>query len=129
MDHTRLTGPLASAALLIFAALPALADAPTLEGDWRAVDGSSLVRIAACRDNAGLCATVIEEKPAPGEPSSVGKVVVRNLTTNGKAWKGLYNDGTRDLPATVRPVGDDLEFKVCMGPLCDTARFARVAAR
>jgi uncharacterized protein (DUF2147 family) len=129
MDHTRLTGPLASAALLVFTALPALADAPTLEGDWRAVDGSSLVRIAACRGAAGLCATVIEEKPAPGEPSSLGKVVVRNLTASGNAWKGLYNDGTRDLPATVRPVGETLEFKVCMGPLCDTARFARVAAR
>lgn len=127
MDHARL--PLASAALVLAFALPARADAPKLEGDWRAVDGSSLVRIAPCRNAAGFCATVLEERPAPGEPSSVGKVVVRNLAADGKAWKGLYSDGTRDLPATVRPVGEHLEFKVCLGPLCDTARFARVAAR
>ena len=53
MDRKRLIGPPASAALLALAALPAFADAPTLAGDWRALDGSSLVRIATCRGGAG----------------------------------------------------------------------------
>lgn len=105
---------------------PAVAAGVGLEGVWRADDGSSVVRIAPCGAGA-LCATVLEDKPAPGEASAVGKVVVRDLRAGAKGWKGAYTDGKTSMPAAVRQLNDTaVEFKVCMGPLCDTARYSRI---
>ncbi|MBP7701348.1 MAG: hypothetical protein KA098_01990 [Phenylobacterium sp.] len=105
---------------------PAAAAGLGLEGVWRADDGTALVRIAPC--GAGvLCATVLEDRPAPGEASAVGKVVVRDLRASAKGWKGAYSDGKATLPATVRQLNDRaVEFRACMGPICDSVRYSRV---
>ncbi len=125
MHATSFAALLGGASLLLLAA-PAVAGGLGLEVVWRADDGSSVFRIAPCGAGA-LCATVLEDKPEPGDPSTVGKVVVRDLRAGAKGWKGAYTDGKSSMPATVRLLNDTaVEFKVCMGPLCDTARFSRV---
>lgn len=124
--HTTSLAALFGGASLLLLAAPAGAASVGLEGVWRADDGSSVVRIAPCGAGA-LCATVLEDKPAPGEASAVGKVVVRDLRAHPKGWKGAYTDGKTTMPAAVRQLNDTaVEFKVCMGPLCDTARYSRV---
>jgi uncharacterized protein (DUF2147 family) len=99
-----------------------------LVGDWRATDGSSVARVAPCRSGPGLCATVVRERLEPGEPSQIGREVVRGLRPTGKGeWRGLYGDDGR-LSARVRlRSADDLDLRVCAGPmLCETSRFHRI---
>lgn len=101
-----------------------------LQGDWRAVDGSDVVRVAPC--GGALCATVIEERAKSGEASSLGKVVIRDLTMDGaRGWRGRYVGDGQNFAATVRPQsGGAVEFKVCPAPMiCDTARYVRTSSR
>ena len=102
--------------------------ASPLLGDWRAHDGSAVARITACSAGEGLCATVIEERLAPGDASSLGRVVVRNLRPANGGWKGEYVSDRKTFPARVRLVNADrIDVQVCAATIfCDTARYMRV---
>ncbi|OSZ64956.1 hypothetical protein CAP40_14105 [Sphingomonas sp. IBVSS2] len=102
--------------------------ASPLLGDWRAHDGSAVARIATCSAGESLCATVIEERLAPGDASSLGRVVVRNLRPANGGWKGEYISDRQAFPARARLVNaDTIEFQVCAAAIvCDTARYMRV---
>jgi hypothetical protein len=103
---------------------------PALAGLWSPRDASSVIEVAPCAANAGrLCAVVVRERIAPGEPSLAGQVVVRDLAParNGR-WRGRYVEDGADYAATVRLVSaDEAEFHVCAAPLlCQTERYRRV---
>jgi uncharacterized protein (DUF2147 family) len=100
-----------------------------LLGDWRAEDGSAVARVAPCRQGAGLCATVIEERPAPDEEATLGQVMVRNLVPSRNAWTGVYGSQDQSLAARVRLLNPNrIELRVCVNILlCETARYERVA--
>lgn len=113
-------------------AVDAVAQAPSpLLGDWRAEDGSATARVAPCRAGPGLCATVVEERLEPGEPSALGKEIVTGVQPSRGAWTGLYDAGSRRLPARIRLLAPArIEMKVCLNPLlCETLRFQRVGTR
>ncbi len=103
--------------------------APNLNGIWRAEDGSATVRVATCPSSANWCATVIEERLAPGEPSSLNQMIVREMRAKGtKGWTGEYVTGGQSMKASAKLSGPDkLAFKVCaLAFLCDTIRLSRV---
>lgn len=103
--------------------------AAPLAGVWRQDDNSATVRIAACGDRGELCATVIAERLAPGEPSLLNQIVARDFRPAGKqSWKGKYFADGQSLAATGKMVGNDrMTFKVCvMLLMCDTLRFNRI---
>jgi uncharacterized protein (DUF2147 family) len=105
------------------------APAAPLAGVWRQTDNSATVRIAPCGNRGELCATVIAERLAPGEPSQLNQVVARDIRPAGKqSWKGKYLADGQSLAATAKLSGNDrMTFKVCVMPLlCDTLRFNRV---
>lgn len=108
--------------------------APTapLAGIWQQDDNSSTVRISACGKPGDLCATVIAERLAPGEPSLLNKVVAREIKPSGKQiWKGKYVADAQPMAATAKLSGKDrMTFKVCFNALiCDSVRFKRVAGQ
>ncbi|WP_298123686.1 DUF2147 domain-containing protein [Brevundimonas sp.] len=115
--------------LICLSAVGAVAQSPSpLLGDWRAVDGSATARVAPCRGGEGLCATVIQERFVPDEPSVLGRVIVRNLVPGRNGWTGMYVDGGQRLNARVKLLNDrTLELRVCVNAfLCDTGLYARV---
>lgn len=109
----------------------AKAEEPALAGRWASADGNSTIEIAGCADMAGtLCATVLADRPAAGEPSLAGKQVGVNFTPVEQGWSGriLTGDGNA-LPATITlPETSRLELKVCMmAVLCEEISYYRVA--
>ncbi|CAN7562501.1 hypothetical protein LJR016_004054 [Devosia sp. LjRoot16] len=108
----------------------AKAEEPALAGRWTSADRSSVIEIAGCADMAGaLCATVLADKPAAGEPSLAGKLVGVNFAPIRGGWAGqiLTGDGSA-LPATITlPNITQLDLKVCMmAVLCDEVSYYRV---
>lgn len=99
-----------------------------LLGDWRAEDGSAVARVAPCRQGAGLCATVIEERPAPEGEATLGQVMVRNLVPARNGWTGVYGSQGQNLAARARLLHPNrIELRVCINVLlCETARYERV---
>ncbi len=117
-------------AVLIAAIMPHVVHASSeLAGKWRATDGSAIIDIAPCSAAADLCATVIEETLKPGEPSSLGKVVIKDIRKDAKkGWQGKFVDGktTYDANINIKDNGQ-ADFRVCvMLTLCDTLSFARM---
>lgn len=102
--------------------------ASPIMGDWRAVDGSAVARVAPCRSGPGLCATVIEERSAPGEEATLGQVMVRDLVPSRDGWTGVYGSQGQNLQTRIRLRGPDrIEVRVCANALfCETARYDRV---
>lgn len=117
------------AALLVL--YPALSNAQTSQnpvGTWVAKDGSSTVRIAPCGDRDTYCATVIQERLNPGDPSNIGSIVVRDLKlSRKKGWLGKYMADGTSYPASAKFRGKtEVAFKVCaFAFLCDTQVFVK----
>jgi uncharacterized protein (DUF2147 family) len=100
-----------------------------LEGKWRNKDGSATVKIDQCKSSTDLCATVIEEKLAPGETSALGEVIVRDIRKDtNNLWKGKFADGKSTLAATITVKdADNADFKICaLLLLCETQSFSRI---
>jgi uncharacterized protein (DUF2147 family) len=122
-----------STAALVFAALASVSapaqSVQNVNGIWRAEDGSASVRVAKCPASANWCATVIEERLAPGDKSALNQMIVREMRPKGgNAWTGEYVAGDQTFKATAKLSGPDkLAFKVCaFAFLCDTIRLSRV---
>jgi uncharacterized protein (DUF2147 family) len=105
-----------------------------LTGVWRTEDGSATVQITECAVNSGkkkgYCGTVIEEVLKPGEVSSLGQTVVRDMVPTGKqSWKGKFIGDGQPISATAKqPSADKLSFRICaFAFLCDTLRLNRVS--
>jgi uncharacterized protein (DUF2147 family) len=101
---------------------------PSLAGVWRQSDGSATVRISPCEGSSNWCATMIDQRLNPGEPSLLNQMVVRDMRSNGKlAWTGRYVVDGQSMKASAKLRGPDaLSFKVCaMAFLCDTIIFNR----
>lgn len=107
---------------------PSSSPSPLL-GDWRATDGSATARVAPCGQGAGLCATVIEERPVPGEVPTLGQVMVRNIVPARSGWTGVYGGPNDNLAARLRLLNPNrIEMRVCaVALLCDTAVFERAS--
>jgi uncharacterized protein (DUF2147 family) len=102
---------------------------PSLLGKWAAKNGTSTVNIAPCLGSTDLCATVIAEKRAPNEPSSLGKVAVQGIRADGKkGWRGRFVDNGADYPASVKMKGADIaDFKICVFAfVCETQQYRRL---
>jgi uncharacterized protein (DUF2147 family) len=122
-----------SAAIVIAATLSSSAalaqNAPNLNGIWRQQDGSATVRVAPCPKSTNWCATVIEEKLQPNEPSLLNQMVVRDMRSNGtNSWTGQYVVDGQSMKASAKlPRPDMMSFKVCaIAFLCETIRLNRV---
>ncbi|MBN9360543.1 MULTISPECIES: DUF2147 domain-containing protein [unclassified Devosia] len=118
---------------LLLSMLPEWAKAgqPELSGRWTTADRGSLIEIAACPDMAGaLCATVLADQPAAGQPSLAGKQVGINFVPGKDGWSGqiLTEDGSA-LAATISLANASrLDLKVCvMAVFCDATSYWRVA--
>ena len=110
----------------------ALAAAPAIiqPGVWRTQDGTTTVRIADCKGTSDQCATVIEERLAPGEPSQLGKTLVRDIRPGSKkGWTGKYVADNQPLAAKISQAGPNtMKFKICaFAFLCDTIILARLS--
>lgn len=108
------------------------ADELALAGRWTSADRNSLIEIATCPNFAGtLCATVLADKPAAGEPSLAGKQVGVNFMPAKDGWVGqiVVEDGSM-LPATITlPNATRLDLRVCMmAVFCDDASYYRVGS-
>jgi uncharacterized protein (DUF2147 family) len=121
---------LSSAVMILNAAAPAPLSAAELDGVWLSQDGATKVAVAPCRQNARFhCATVLSDRPQPGEPSEVGKVVGYNFASSGEGWEGMVTPGGREpMAATLRlRSADRLELKVCLiALLCDVQIYQRI---
>jgi uncharacterized protein (DUF2147 family) len=122
-----------SAAIAIVAMLSSSAalaqNAPNLNGIWRQQDGSATVRVAPCPKSTNWCATVIEEKLKPNEPSLLNQMVVREMRSNGtKGWTGQYVVDGQTMKASAKLTSpESMNFKVCaIAFLCETIRLNRV---
>jgi uncharacterized protein (DUF2147 family) len=116
---------------LMLTGTAALAQSPaSLGGIWRLQDGSATVRVTSCNGNGNTwCATVIEERLQPGEPSMMNQSVVRDMRPNGKqGWSGRYVVDGQSMKATAKLLrADQINFKICaVAFLCDTIRLDRV---
>ena len=103
-----------------------------LAGTWTTASRNSTIEIADCPQTAGaLCATVIADKPAAGEPSLAGKLVGVNFIPAKGGWTGqvLAEEGNA-LPATITlPNAARLDLKVCvMAMFCDETSYYRVGS-
>lgn len=117
-----------TALLALVAANSAFAAEPAgLRGVWSAADGSARVRIAPCAATPErLCATVIADKPDPGERSAVGEIGMSDIIQDGaNRWRGQYHHGAQRLPATLRLRGDRIDMRVCVGLFCSTDQYLR----
>lgn len=114
-------------ALMAGFAHPALAQAsPSIEGLWRASDGSGSALIATCtNDVSALCASEIAVNP---DVLAAGRVVVRDLRqTSAGEWRGTYLSGRDALPAAVKLRSPDLAaMTACRWLLCQTVTYRRV---
>jgi uncharacterized protein (DUF2147 family) len=102
---------------------------PTLDGIWRAEDGSATVRVAKCSTGTNWCATVVAEQLKPGEPSQLNQMLVRDMRPNGtQGWTGQYVAGGRNMKASAKLLrSNTLAFKVCaFAFLCETMQLSRV---
>ena len=103
-----------------------------LTGVWRQDDQISAVtvNVVRCSDNDALCATVIAERLAPGDPSLLNKIVARDMGPSGKqSWKGKYVIDGQSMAASAKLTSKDkMLFKVCLMPfLCDSIQFNRIS--
>ena len=77
-----------------------------------------------------LCATVLADQPAAGQPSLAGKQVGINFVPGKDGWSGqiLTEDGSA-LAATISLANASrLDLKVCvMAVFCDATSYWRVA--
>lgn len=104
--------------------------APALTGFWAPQDRSAVIEVAPCPQNsAKLCAVVVKETLAAGEPSLLGQVVVKDLAPKGKnKWRGRYVVDGSDLGANARLTGpSQLEFQICLGFFCETETYTRTS--
>lgn len=117
-------------AIVSLATFSALAQStPTLDGIWRTQDGNTTVRVAKCPNSANWCATVIEERLAPNEPSSLNQMLVREMRPKGnQGWIGQYVVDGQNMKASAKLTNSaTLAFKVCaIAFLCETIRLDRV---
>lgn len=115
---------LTSALLLSLSGAATAQETSPLIGHWRIETNSLTVRIAPCAKASGLCATVTDERPQPGEPSMLNQVVVRDIIPGkGRDWTGNYVvDGQTPLRARIRlQSANRATFRVCaMGVFCST---------
>lgn len=118
---------------MLLSMLPEWAKAaePALAGRWTSADRNSVIEIAGCASTAGaLCATVLADNPAAGEPSLAGKQVGVNFTRTNTGWSGqiVTGDGNA-LPATITlPDATRLDLEVCMmAVFCDEVSYYRAA--
>lgn len=99
-------------------------------GVWRTQDGTATVRIANCKGTSDQCATVIEERLQPGEPSQLGQTLVRDIRpASKKGWTGKYVADNQPLAAKISQAGPNtMKFKVCaFAFLCDTIVLTRLS--
>jgi uncharacterized protein (DUF2147 family) len=119
-------------AALIFASAQSAA-AQSLDGVWVQEDGSTTVRVAPCPGvqapaTPSWCATVIAEKPEPGQASNLNQTVVRDMRRKGKqGWTGIYAVDGLSMKASAKLLRPEmLSFKICaIAFLCETLRFVR----
>jgi uncharacterized protein (DUF2147 family) len=100
-----------------------------IDGIWRQDDGSATVRVTICPLTKNWCATVIEERLNPGEPSVINQMVVKDMRPNGKGgWVGQYVADGQAMKASAKLLRPDmLAFKICaFAFLCETIRLNRV---
>lgn len=106
---------------------PQTALSPLL-GVWTEIDGPGAARIVPCAERTGqLCAIGLARR-ANGQPGRVESgIVLSDLTPiGGNRWRGIYHDGGRSLPATLRLMSPRVvEMKVCIFLFCQSARYAR----
>jgi uncharacterized protein (DUF2147 family) len=121
---------LLSSAVLITTVVPhAVHASPEIAGKWRAVDGSVTVDVAPCSGTTNLCATVIAETLLPGEQSSLGAILVKDIYKDAKkGWQGKFNDGKSTHATSISfKENGQADFKVCAVLfLCETQSFARL---
>ncbi len=109
----------------LFLSSPAIATS-SIEGTWRASDGSGSAQIGPCADDAvTLCASEITMTPGG---LATGRVVVRGLRqASATRWRGTYLMGRERLPATVELRSYDLAaMTACRWVLCQTVTYERV---
>lgn len=131
MNKANIALSLALLSLTMTGTMTVAAPNAQLAGVWQQDDNSSTVRISTCGNRGELCATVIAERPKPGEPSLLNKIVARDIRLTGKQiWKGRYVVDQQSMAATAKLSGNDrMTFKVCVMPLlCDTLRFRRIGS-
>lgn len=100
-----------------------------IPGVWRADDGSYTVRVAPCAVKTQWCATVIDERLKPGEPSMLNQMIVRDMRPARKnSWSGKYVVDGQSMKASAKLTGANaLSFKVCaFAFLCETTRLKRI---
>jgi len=108
-------------------AAPQTALSPLL-GVWTEIDGPGAARIVPCAQSTGqLCAIGLARR-ANGQPGRVDSgIVLSGLTPlGGNRWRGIYHDGSRRMPATLRLMSPRVvEMKVCILLFCQSARYGR----
>jgi uncharacterized protein (DUF2147 family) len=99
-------------------------------GKWRTEDGTATVRIANCSGVSTQCATVIEERLQPGETSSLGQTLVRDIRPNGKkGWAGKFVADGQSMNAKITQTGPGkMKMKICaMAFLCDSIGLVKIS--
>lgn len=118
--------------LLMTAVLSEAAAMPNpspLLGNWTEINGPGAARIEPCRKVAGRLCAVGLAKRAKGQADQVETgIVLSEIAMEGpNRWRGMYHDGKRLLPATLRLMSPRVvEMKVCILFFCQAARYARV---
>lgn len=99
-----------------------------LLGSWTEINGPGAARIEPCQRQKGKLCAIGLTKSRDCKPGRVDNgIVLSEIAPIGAGrWRGLYHDGKRTLPATLRLVTPRVvEMKVCIFVLCQTARYAR----
>jgi len=126
---------LATVAMVLAVATPALAAPAPVTGRWLTVEGKALVEVAPC--GPALCGRITRVlKPRPGGPAVdvnnpdarlrtrpiQGITILTGFTADGDKWKGRIYDpeSGRTYRSELRREGATLKVKGCIGPFCRT---------
>jgi len=108
-------------------AAPPTALSPLL-GTWTEIDGPGAARIVPCTQHTQeLCAIGLARRANGESGRAETGIVLSDLTPIGSnRWRGLYHDGGRRLPATLRLMSPRVvEMKVCILLFCQSAHYGR----
>lgn len=111
-----------------FAGPVSMADALPLLGNWTEINGPGAARIEPCKQTPGRLCAIGLARPGKDKTATVDTgIVMSNISADGVGrWRGIYHDGKRQLPATLRLVTPRvIELKVCLLFLCQTAKYGR----
>ncbi len=127
---TRISVATLSLALGIFSALPAMADAPSPDGDWSRSDGKAKVHIAPCGND--LCAVNTWIRSDDKDEKVGDKLIMTIKSGINGVWTGKASDPQRHLNyrLTLKLNGNAMTTSGCVlgGLLCKHVSWKRLDA-